>query len=73
MNCLIVPSLASYLQCLKAPQVKAEVMKAVAKKDTKAFEEACLKAKIPRKFIRRMTSIVFSVTPDQIWPPAIWW
>jgi len=73
MNCLITPSLASYLQCLKTPRVKAEVMKAVAKKDVKAFEEACLKAEIPRTFIRRMTNVVFSVNPDQIWPPRLWW
>ena len=73
MHSLILPSLASYLQCLKAPPVRAEVMKAVAQKDLKAFEDACLQAKIPRQFIQRMTSIVFSVQPDQIWPPTIWW
>jgi len=48
-------------------------MEAVAEKDMKAFEDACLKAKIPRQFIRRMTRIVFSVQPDQIWPPLLWW
>jgi hypothetical protein len=73
MNSLLIPSLASYLQYLKAPPVRAEVMEAVAEKDMKAFEDACLKAKIPRQFIRRMTRIVFSVQPDQIWPPLLWW
>jgi hypothetical protein len=72
MNSLLVPSLASYLQCLKAPPVRADVMEAVARQDVKAFEDACLKAKIPRKFIQRMTSIVFSVPTDQIWPPLLW-
>ena len=73
MNYPLVPTLASYLQSLKAPPVEAEVMEAVAQKDVKAFEDACLKAKIPRPFIRSMTRIVFSVQPDQIWPPPIWW
>jgi len=73
MDYLIAPSLASYLQRLKVPRVKAEIIKAVTNRDVKTFEETCIKVKIPSKFIRKMTGIIFSVEPDQEWPPRLWW
>jgi hypothetical protein len=73
MDFVSVPLLASHLQRLKAPGVKAEVTKAVTNKDVNAFEAACIKAKIPSKMINRITRIVFSVEPDQGWPPLLWW
>ena len=72
MDCFSVPLLASYLQRLKTPMVQPDVIKAVTNKDMKAFEPSCIKAQIPRKMITRLTRIVFSVEPDQGWPPPLW-
>ena len=72
MDYFSVPLLASYLQRLKAPMVQAEVIKAVTNKDMNAFEAACIKSRIPSKMINRITEIVFSVDPNQGWPPPAW-
>ena len=72
MDFVSVPLLASHLQRLKAPGVNAEVTQAVTNKDVNAFKAACIKAKIPSIMINRITKIVFSVEPDQGWPPLLW-
>lgn len=73
MDYVSLPLLASHLQRLKAPGVKAEVTKAVTNNDMTAFKAACIKAQIPSRMITRITKVVFSVEPDQGWPPPFWW
>ena len=69
MESFSIPLLASCLQRLKDPIVQPEVVKAVTNQDVHAFEAACLNAHIPRQMIARITRLVFSVDPNQGWPP----
>jgi len=58
-----------YLQRLTDPSIFSEVQNAVMRKDKDAFIKACKKAKIPKKYIAILMTILFTVGPTQIhWP-----
>jgi len=58
-----------YLQRLMDPSIFPAVQNAIMRKDKNAFTKACKKAKIPKKYIAILMTVLFTVGPTQIrWP-----
>jgi hypothetical protein len=72
MNPLPMPALSAYLQRLKRPDLTSAIRKAISTQDTAAFDHICRRVNIPNESIAQLRRLLFSVNPNQSWPP-IWW
>jgi hypothetical protein len=72
MNSIPLPALSAYLQRLKRPDLTTEIWKAISSQDTTAFNQICRRVNIPTESIAPLRQLLFSVNPNQSWPP-IWW
>ena len=63
-----IGDVSSYLQSLMTPDVFPKVQDAVERKDKNLLMKVCRKAKVPEKYFGTITSVLFSVSPQQKYP-----
>ena len=72
MTTIYLPALSAYIQRHKDPVILPELRTTIAAHDHAGFDRLCQRLEIPAAYVAKLRDLVFSVKPDQTWPP-LWW